>query len=177
MFSIIAKIFELSKVVIIMWNLISSLPFINLLGYKNFYGLLTGILEVTSGAKIIATKNFSSTTLIMLSALISFGGFCVHFQSINYILAAKINIALYLLAKLMQSLIAVLLSHIMLNVFHSFDTYLFNESAIAVFNPSTNFVNRINFSFKIILFMLCAKIILILSIALLKTINRVRVRR
>ena len=69
-------------------NLLS--PIISLLqnfGLNNFEatGLVSGIIEVTKGISILSTSQNIKTTFVIASALISFGGFSIFFQSFAFL--------------------------------------------------------------------------------------------
>ncbi len=68
-------------------------------------GLLCGIFEITQGCSII-----SKTQNIFLTAgLISWGGLSIHAQSLSFITKTDLSSIKYIICKLLQSLIAVLL--------------------------------------------------------------------
>ena len=51
LFGILCKILELSNIIKTIWLPVSKINFFKELGYKNFYGLIFGLAEITNGAK------------------------------------------------------------------------------------------------------------------------------
>jgi len=81
-------------------------------------GVFAGLIEITSGLNKLSENGLSKITLVALSALISFGGFSVHAQSVSYFARAGINSGLYLLSKIVQSGLSALFALIMLPFFY-----------------------------------------------------------
>lgn len=67
-----------------------------------FQGIITGIIEVTNGVKLVAI-NSSSTSIIICSFLLGFGGISVLFQVLSITSKAKISIKPYIIGKFMQA--------------------------------------------------------------------------
>lgn len=74
-----------------------------------FDGMIAGLLEVTNGVKWLAPSaagNISHARLIMAAAIISFGGFSIHAQTMHFIRHTDIKMGGYLLAKVLHAVLA-----------------------------------------------------------------------
>ncbi|MDR3240064.1 MAG: hypothetical protein LBT44_08275 [Clostridiales bacterium] len=85
-------------------------------------GIVTGLLEMTNGISILPNlTNFINLTntpggadrslLLAAAGLISFGGFSIHAQSVVFIHQTDLKVSLYLLGKILQSGLSVLLAY------------------------------------------------------------------
>lgn len=98
--------------------LLQQLPLVSALqrlpgGGLLWYGLLSGTLELTSGASCLAHAGLPSSLLLpALSFLCGWGGFSVHFQTISIVQEAGLSCRQYLKGKLLQGLVAALLTGI-----------------------------------------------------------------
>ena len=135
MFGILCKILELSNIIKTIWLPVSKINFFKELGYKNFYGLIFGLVEITNGAKSLLENNLCQSNLILLASLMAFGGFCVHMQTISFIAKTGINVGLYIFAKVTHAFISIVLMKIIF-LFVNFDfkaaniqTFLQNKSS------------------------------------------------
>lgn len=71
-----------------------------------FQGLLLGSLELSTGMATLShflENQFSLNLLAAMSALISFGGFCVYFQALHFLQAFSLKTKLYLIYKSLQA--------------------------------------------------------------------------
>ncbi|MBQ9792720.1 MAG: hypothetical protein IJW32_03115 [Clostridia bacterium] len=76
-------------------------------------GIIKGIVEITNGCVFLSTKTVSIKALaIILSGLISFGGFSIHLQSQMFLSRCNIKYKYFLLSKITHSIIAIILSTI-----------------------------------------------------------------
>ncbi len=129
-------------------------------GYVIFFGILiellkelvpnaviSGLLEVTTGAKgIISEITDKSTMLILLSGIIGFGGLCVAFQVQSIISEAGFSVRKYIFAKAFQCAVSMLICSV----------YLFMTEEAFVFarvNPFPK--NNILILFLLALFFVC----------------------
>ncbi len=69
-----------------------------------------GVLEITSGAYEILEAADLNTSFILISALLGWGGLCVHFQALSFISSTDLKISQYFVGKLTQSLISALIA-------------------------------------------------------------------
>ncbi|GHU53497.1 membrane protein [Clostridia bacterium] len=91
-------------------------------------GILAGLAEVTNGVKTLSA-NATKESILAAAALISFGGFSIHAQSINFLYKTDISLRFYLLSKLTHAIITVFLGAAFFPFFN-FD----KETAVTVFN-------------------------------------------
>lgn len=103
-------------------------------------GIISGILEVTTGANKIATSNITlPNKLIITSMLVGFGGFSIHMQTLGIISSSDIKFSSYLLGKALQSLISAVLTFVFLKY-----TFFSKVSIVAV-STISNTVNSYGF--------------------------------
>lgn len=69
-----------------------------------------GVLEITSASYEIVQTTDIKTSFILISALLGWGGLCVHFQTLSFLSGTDIKISEYFTGKLSQSLISALLA-------------------------------------------------------------------
>lgn len=124
-----------------------------------FSGFFIGIIEVTNGAKLLATENFTKAYVLAVAMLISFGGFSIHAQSINFISKTDISIPIYFVSKIIHSVLTLILGLIIYPLFN-FNT---NE-AVTTFNMYTHNSLFSQLIFSSVTFMLTLVFILIVSI-------------
>lgn len=96
-----------------------------------------GVLEITSGSYEIAQTTEVSTSFILISALLGWGGLCVHFQALSFLSNTDINPTEYFAGKLSQSLISALLAYFISNLSLFREVTAFDEAE----NYSQNGVN------------------------------------
>ena len=76
--------------------------------------IFKGLIEVTSGCVALSQISISAKMLaIFLSALVSFGGLCIHLQSYMFLKKADIKYAYFLKTKFVQTIFAVIFSTIL----------------------------------------------------------------
>lgn len=68
-------------------------------------GIICGLFEITQGCSIIAKTD----NIFIIAGLISWGGLSIHAQSLNYITKTDLSPIKYILCKLLQSLISIML--------------------------------------------------------------------
>ena len=101
-------------------------------------GSFKGILEITSGLKILSTLSIDYTLLLPLVAtILGFGGFSVHMQVASIISNIDLSIKPYLIGKTLHGIFAGLITYFILNY-----TNFFNLEAVETLSRST--VNTIN---------------------------------
>lgn len=127
-----------------------------------FEGLLAGLLEMTNGVKMIAadaSSPISSIHIVVAAALISFGGFSIHAQSVNFISKTDIKISAYIFSKITHGLITIIMGAL-LCPFFNFE----RSETVTVYNP-TDFTGTLFYSSA--RFMLITAIILSSCVILL----------
>lgn len=79
--------------------------------------IISGILEMTSGLKVLSSLNISNTYKAIISTFfISFGGFCVHAQIMNILQTKKVKYLPFLLARILHAIISVVILLIILYI-------------------------------------------------------------
>lgn len=88
---------------------------------ENATGFIAGLIEVTKGCLLISK---SSTSFIqnamLLSFIISFGGFSIHMQALTFLNKAKISKKFYFLQKITHALISMCIALLICVIFKKF---------------------------------------------------------
>jgi len=101
-------------VFLILTNLITKLPIDN-----NIILILKGILEMTQGVKYVSISNiYLIYKVILITLFLSFGGFSVHLQVASIINNTKIKYKNFMIARIIHSIISLILVYILFNVFY-----------------------------------------------------------
>ena len=87
------------------------------LGENVSEGLIVGLIECTTGIRAIANAPISAATVGLSCAVVTLGGLSVWCQSIVYLSRAKVKIKTFILAKLVQAIIAFLLCYLIFYFF------------------------------------------------------------
>ncbi|MCL2699200.1 MAG: sporulation integral membrane protein YlbJ [Defluviitaleaceae bacterium] len=103
LFSVIVKILEITQIIGVIGSLLGGILGINT---QTANGLLTGLIEVTNGARVISADSFSRQQIAVVCGIIAFGGFCIHAQALSFIAHTDIKASIYILAKTVQAIIA-----------------------------------------------------------------------
>jgi len=119
---------------------------------------ILGLIEVTNGAKLIASENFTKASVLGVASLISFGGFSIHAQSINFISKTDINIYIYILSKAIHSVITLILGFLLFPFFR-----FSGDQVIEVFNIY-NASAFDNFLFSSMIFIASLTLVFILAL-------------
>lgn len=141
LFSVISKMVDIFFVIQYIDNIIRKLSGI-VVSENILKGSFFGILEITSGTKILSTASFSILPIIVAAIIISFGGFSIHAQAINFICKTDINIFLYLLGKLIHAIFTGLFG-LLLYPFFDFKSV---EVSSVFFMENSLFINTLIFS-------------------------------
>jgi uncharacterized membrane protein len=80
---------------------------------KTYEALIIGILEITSGSKMMSQLPVSSANLGFLNFILAFSGVSIYLQSLSFVNNTKINKRVFLISKLTQAFIALCLSLIL----------------------------------------------------------------
>ncbi len=87
----------------------------NIINIDNNYKFIFGFLEITQGLKFLSLSNLNiKLKTILSSALISFGGFCIHAQVFSILDNKKIRYLPYLKSRIIHSLLSSLLTFVLL---------------------------------------------------------------
>ena len=108
---------------LLLGTIIIFLVFSNLLNNldinDNLLIVLKGILEMTQGIKLISICNYSNIIKsIFITFFLSFGGFSVHLQVSSIISDTKIKYKNFLIARIIHSLISIILVYIIYILFY-----------------------------------------------------------
>lgn len=102
--------------IIIFTSLLTNIITINFNLNPLYKSILTGLLEITQGLKLISELNISIIyKATFMTFLISFGGFSIHLQIMSILSKYKINYYLYFLARIMHASISSLLIYFILS--------------------------------------------------------------
>jgi len=86
--------------------------------YNIINSFLNGLVEVTKGGLDLSQLNLNNDILAMLlTGIISFGGFSIILQALNFLRKAEIKISIFLLQKTTQSVISVLICFLLTLIF------------------------------------------------------------
>ena len=78
--------------------------------------IVTGLLEITNGLKLLSNLNISKIKAAMLATFfISFGGFSIHMQQISILSNYKVNYLIYLIARLIHGCISCLFVYFLIS--------------------------------------------------------------
>ncbi len=140
LFSVIISILKNSGLLQLTANLFY--PIFNFLGINvNFVqGILSGIIELTNGLSWIVqipTKSIS-TTIIISSFLLGFGGLSVLLQVLSIISKSDISIKPYFIGKLLHGVISAFLTYVFIHIFP-----IFNLDIVPIFSSSVNNISPI----------------------------------
>jgi len=95
-----------------LWSLLQRLPG----GGTLWYGMLSGILELTAGVSAL-TQSYLSMSILLpaVSFLCGWGGWSIHFQAISILQETNLSFMHYLKGKLLHGLLAALLTALLLH--------------------------------------------------------------
>lgn len=106
-FSVLARVITSSQFV----HKLVSLPFFNQVPSTYILGLVTGLLELSNGTDALATSSSNTLyALALLSAIISFGGLCIYFQTLYILEDIPLSTMPYLIAKTLQGCLSFILT-------------------------------------------------------------------
>ncbi len=79
---------------------------------------VNGLIELTQGCKVLAGLPILNLKKVVISSLlIGFGGFCVHLQSLTFLISSKVNIKFYFLSKVTQSIASAVCAYLIMLIF------------------------------------------------------------
>ena len=85
-------------------------PMLTLIKSETIQLFLKGFFEVTAGVKNLCTSPLLlSQKLIIISALMGFGGICVHFQVVGMLSGTDLGLKTYLIGKLLHTVFAAMI--------------------------------------------------------------------
>jgi len=150
-------------------NILSTLGFSTELTNEISAGCFKGLLEITSGLKILSTATIDYKILFTIIAIIlGFGGLSVHMQVASIISATDLSLKPYLLGKTLHGIFAGTLTYIVLTY-----TSFFNLEAVETFGSfATNKFNNDSYGYinsgNVLIIAISIIMLLVLAILLLK---------
>ena len=88
------------------------------INYKQVSAIINGLIEVTNGLNTLSMCSLNSIKKVVISSLlIGFGGFCVHLQSLTFLISCKINLKFYFFSKITQSLLSGVIALLLVVIF------------------------------------------------------------
>lgn len=113
LFSVIISMLNSSGILNVVCNLLE--PILRFLNIPTTYshGIITGIIEVTNGVKLVAI-NTNAVSIIITSFLLGFGGISVLLQVLSITSEAKISIKPYIIGKFLQACFSSLIMYLLL---------------------------------------------------------------
>lgn len=82
-------------------------------------GIMSGIIEMTSGIKILS-KFKSKLSICLISSLISFGGFSIILQSLSFLSKTKIKFSKFVFSKFLQAILSFFICFLLVSTFSPF---------------------------------------------------------
>lgn len=79
-----------------------------IIGCNNAEGFVKGMIECTNGCNVLS-KQVTPLSVALIGGCISFGGISVIAQSVIFLKKAEVNLGMFLLSKIIQSVITILL--------------------------------------------------------------------
>ncbi|KHO62594.1 sporulation protein [Thermoanaerobacter sp. YS13] len=163
LFSVVIEFLKLYKILDFLSYFIS--PIFILLGFDKSLipALLSGFLEITVGSNLISQVSAPlEQKVVLVSAIIAWGGISIHGQVLGVIAKTKIKYLPYFIAKTIQFFLAALYSYCLLSVIR-----IQEENAIShVFNPYTYKNPWDLFQFSLVIFIIITLTILLFAIAI-----------
>lgn len=113
LFSVIISMLNSSNILSLFCNILERI--LKLLNIPISYsqGIITGIIEVTNGVKLVAI-NTNSVSIIIASFLLGFGGISVLLQVLSITSEAKISIKPYIIGKFLQACFSSIITYLLL---------------------------------------------------------------
>ncbi len=167
LFCVIVKAIEITPLLSIIKMIFSDA--LNYFGISEqlFEGLVIGLIETTNGSRAVSLQEFSKTQLATLCAIISFGGFCIHAQVINFLSKTDIKTSVYLVAKVINGIIAAVVATIFFPYFN------FEKEVVPTFFTSNDiFFEKLAISTFMVVFSITIIICIIIVYNLLNTLKR-----
>lgn len=127
LFSVILSILENSNILTILSNIL--FPIFEIFGISNtnfIKGLLSGIIELTNGVKIISSIPYKqiSLNITLCAFLLGFAGISILLQVFSITSKSDISIKPYIIGKILQAIFATFYTILFINVFPIFNLNL-----------------------------------------------------
>ena len=106
-FSVISSLLQQTGIIFLISELFANEAQLIGLNANGLSGVLTGIIEITNGANIIAASAVNRPAILAATAVISFGGFSIHAQAAGFIKETDISFGGYLLSKIVHGALSI----------------------------------------------------------------------
>ena len=127
-------------------TILSAMSFSFTSNFPLLKGIFKGIFELTSGAFSLSEKASPETAFILISTLLGWGGFCIHFQAMSFVKKTDLKMNEYFIGKLLQAAISGIIA------FFTANSNLFD--AICTFSETTKTDNLNTLSSLMLLFLI-----------------------
>lgn len=93
--------------------------------------VLNGIFEITCGAFGLSVNCNPETAFILISILLGWGGFCIHFQAMSFVKQTGLRMNEYFMGKLLQAAISGILAFfaVALGIFDTVNTFSYHPNS------------------------------------------------
>ena len=112
-------------------------PLLNALGAPSKFseGIISGLLELTNGLKLISsiTNKEISTNIIVCSFLLGFSGISIALQIFSITSKSDLSIKAYIIGKILQGIFAAIYTFVFIHFFP-----VFNLDFVPIFSNNTN---------------------------------------
>lgn len=173
LFSVITKIVTITGFI----NIIS--PFIEII--LGAFGLerslapaiISGLFEITMGSQLASTANAPLIQrVIVVSSIIAWSGFSVHFQVISMVSDTKIKIAPYIFARLLHAFLAGFATYVLMIIpINSFESLIIPAFAMSPQSTAQSWLYILKVSTKVFLLLFILVFFISIVIHLIKNLN------
>ena len=146
-FSVISALFAESNI----FNNLGEILFPDSISYLSD-GIFMGIIEITNGCNILS-KSKTALAAVLSISLISWSGFSIHAQTFSIVSKTDLNTNIYILSKIIHSIITLgysLLLFPVIDKFLNLDISTFNSN-INSLNICSIFINSVNLFLTIVI--------------------------
>ncbi|HHY70171.1 MAG TPA: sporulation integral membrane protein YlbJ, partial [Thermoanaerobacterales bacterium] len=135
--------------------------------------ILSGLFEITIGAQLASTAGAPLIQrVIIVSSIIAWSGFSVHFQVISMVSDTKIKIAPYIFARLLHALLAGLTTYVlMIMPIGSFESLVIPAFAMSPQSTSESWLYIFKMSSEVFLLLFFIVCFLSIIVHLVKNLN------
>jgi len=170
LFAVISTILELSGVFYALSTILA--PILALLGISETHHtqIFAGLIEMTNGINMLSQHGISPQAVVLATAIISFGGLSILFQSINFISKTDISVPIFALCKLAHGIFAGIYAAI-LHPF--FAAAIESEHAVTVYSHgvASRFVQSSSYFVSAIIIMLIVSVLVMVTKAVTRAVR------
>lgn len=160
LFCVLVKIIELTNLTHMIIALLAPVLHYVSLPEDVFNGIFVGLMEVTNGTQLLSVLPQNAYSVISAAAIISFGGFSIHAQSIGFLQKTGVRAPIYIFSKVIHSIIATVLGIV------TYQFVDFKPGDVTVVEASTFFTGGVldKFIFSSAFFLIAIAIICVVVI-------------